>query len=462
MAFKKRRRGRQSELFQPSQRAAVAIEPTHRLVMLADTLDWDEILDVVEEIRATKLKNNAGRPPRLRALVGAVLLKATRDMTLREAEDLIRHYAPARYLCGLMDTDWSPDHNTLHDFEKLLGEEGVRRLNEYVVKRAVREKLADPSLVVGDTTAQEAAIPYPNEMRLMAAFLSSLIVASKHAGTKIKEFVRAGKDTFEAAKTTLRDHRLFAKTADQRRRTIARMMGHVRQLQAKLAPVMAIASPARLKGYGIVAFAKVQRLHGVMKALLPQIEYWHRTRFVAANKIINLGMSTLYAVVRGKIGKPLEFGLNWGITRLKGGFVLAHVGRTKTEVVDSRYVVKSVEECVRLFGKAPKGYGYDRAGFSEANVEKLQALGVKDIGLAPRGRLAWEVEGATKRRLVSERTRVEASIGTVKCPRYGFNRPRARSEEMMKHCGQRALLGFNLNRLVTRLAERDGIRLATS
>ena len=73
MAFKKRRRGRQSELFQPSQRAAVAIEPTHRLVMLADTLDWDEILDVVEEIRATKLKNNAGRPPRLRALVGAVL-----------------------------------------------------------------------------------------------------------------------------------------------------------------------------------------------------------------------------------------------------------------------------------------------------------------------------------------------------------------------------------------------------
>ena len=129
-------------------------------------------------------------------------------MTLREAEDLIRHYAPARYLCGLMDTDWSPDHNTLHDFEKLLGEEGVRRLNEYVVKRAVREKLADPSLVVGDTTAQEAAIPYPNEMRLMAAFLSSLIVASKHAGTKVKEFVRAGKDKFDAAKTTLRDFRL--------------------------------------------------------------------------------------------------------------------------------------------------------------------------------------------------------------------------------------------------------------
>jgi hypothetical protein len=33
---------------------------------------------------------------------------------------------------------------------------------------------------------------------------------------------------------------------------------------------------------------------------------------------------------------------------------------------------------------------------------------------------------------------------------------------MMGHCGQRAALGFNLNRLVRNLAERGGIRLATS
>ena len=44
-------------------KSVVVIEPTHRLVMLADSLDWDEILDVVDEIRAKKLKSNAGRPP---------------------------------------------------------------------------------------------------------------------------------------------------------------------------------------------------------------------------------------------------------------------------------------------------------------------------------------------------------------------------------------------------------------
>jgi RHS repeat-associated protein len=67
------------------------IEPTHTLVLLGDSLGRDEILDV-EAICAAKLKSNAGRPPQLRALVGAILLRATRDVTLREAEEVIRHY----------------------------------------------------------------------------------------------------------------------------------------------------------------------------------------------------------------------------------------------------------------------------------------------------------------------------------------------------------------------------------
>src|SRR5262249_17301728 len=126
----KRRPTGQGELIPRSTRPTIPIDPSHQLVVLGDQLDWDEILAVVEDIRARRVKSNAGRPPHLRALMGALLLKATRDLTYREAEDLIRYYAPARYLCGLTETEWSPDHNTVHDFEVLLGEEGVRLINE--------------------------------------------------------------------------------------------------------------------------------------------------------------------------------------------------------------------------------------------------------------------------------------------------------------------------------------------
>jgi hypothetical protein len=455
---KKRHHG-QGELIPRSRRPTIPIDPAHQLAVLADELNWDEALSLVEEIRTARLKSNAGRPPHLRALVGALLLKASRDLTFRQAEDLIRYYAPARYLCGLTETEWSPDHNTLHDFEVLLGEEGVRLINEYMVKLALKERLTFSSLAVGDTTAQEAAIPYPNEMKLMAAFMSSVAAAGVRAGKTLRQFVKGVGKHFQVAKETLRDFRLFGKTPKRRRRDVARMMGQVRAVQAKLADALKSAAP-RLRGYGKVAFGKVQKLHAVMLRLLPQIGYWHRTGWVAAKKLISLTMPKLYSVPRGKWGKDIEFGLSWGITRLKGGFVLAHVAAERRELADARYAVKSVEECKRVSGRTPKAYAYDRAGHSAANVKKLRQLGVRHIGLAPRGRTAWEVSGSVKRRLVSERVRIEGSIGTAKSARYGFNRPRARSEEMMGVCGQRAVLGMNLTKLARGLAERGGMQLA--
>jgi hypothetical protein len=54
---------------------------------------------------------------------------------------------------------------------------------------------------------------------------------------------------------------------------------------------------------------------------------------------------------------------------------------------------------------------YDRAGWSEANVAALTKLGVKKIGLAPRGRAEWKVCGKTRETLISERAQVEGGTG---------------------------------------------------
>jgi hypothetical protein len=65
-----------------------------------------------------------------------------------------------------------------------------------------------------------------------------------------------------------------------------------------------------------------------------------------------------------------------------------------------------------------------------------------------------------REQLVAERALVEAGIGTIKSPRYGFNRPSARLAAMMGACGQRAVLGFNSTKLVRELAGRKGMRLS--
>jgi len=436
----------------------IEVAPNHRLVILTEEIDWTELEELVQAIRLSKLKNAAGRPPHLRAVIGALVLRAMRYRTLRDLEDLIRYYAPARFLCGLTETDWSPDANTIQDFEQLIGEEGVKLINERVVKWAVEEKLADPTLVVADMTAQEATIPYPNEMNMMATFVSAIAAASKNVGAALKGFVERAGSLFQTAKKKLREFRLFAKdkTKPVRMKLTSAMANIVEQVQDGLELALNEASQQRMRltKYRKAAWGKVQKLHSTMQTLLPQIRYWIKTGWVAANKIVSLQIPELYSIVRGKVGKKVEFGLSWGITRLRGGYLLATLGKDKTELVDSKFAVRAVKDHIALFGKAPKSYAYDRAGWSEGNVTELKQLGVVEVGLAPRGKAKWQVGGKRKDKLVSERAQVEGGIGSIKSRKYGFTKPAAKTADTMGVCGQRAVLGFNLNKLINGLADR--------
>lgn len=455
---------RQPDLFPRSiVSRPIPIEKNHRLVILANETDWTELEERAETIRMSKVKNEAGRPPHIRVNLGAMMLKATRDMTWREVEDQIRHYAPARYLCGLTETDWTPDFTTVHDFAVLMGEDGVKLINEYVVGWAVEEKLADPSVVVGDTTAQEAAIPHPNEMGMMAAFVRSVLAASKRAGQVFRQFASKVKAQVKRAREKLWHYRLFGKDKPKsvKDKMVAEMAKVIEAINQRLGRSVEASkqTASRLKKFGVVAREKLVRLHQTMAKLVPQIRYWLKTGFVAQGKIISLHIPELYSIVRGKVGKTVEFGLNWGITRLRGGFLLARLAQDRNELQDTYFAVKAVEDFVALFGKAPRAYAYDRGGYSAKNLKALKKLGVKEVGLAPRGRADWAVSEAVKEKLVSERAQVEGGIGAVKSSRYNFHRPRARSVRMMSACGQLAVLGFNLNKLVRGLAARKEVEV---
>lgn len=459
-----RRKGgsRQPDLIPRSKQSTISLPDNHPMVVLTDTIDWTEMEARAEKIRAKKLKNAAGRPPRLRATLGALTLMALRSRPYREVEEQIRYYAPARYLCGLTESDWTPDFTTVHDLAQLLGEEGVKLINEGVVEQAVELGLADAKVAVADMTAQEATIPHPNEMGLMGGFLRTIERASRKAGETFKRFLGKAGSKLKAAREKLRQYRLFAKTKEAKDRAMKQMAKLVEGLNAGLGKAIKEACVAghNLRGHCVTAARKLSELYQTMGKLLPQIRHWLRTGRVATGKIINLYIPELYSIVRGKVGKTVEFGLSWGLTRLRGGFILVTMARERGDLHDSSFAVRAVEDLAVLFGKAPRAYAYDRAGHSAENIARLRKIGVRDVGLAPRGRTAWSVKGRVKEKLIRERTLVEGSIGTIKGPKYGFNHPAARSAAMMGVCGQRAALGFNLTKLVRGIAGRRKLRLA--
>ena len=393
-------------------------------------------------IRSTKINKESGPSPHYRQLLGAVALMAVKNITYREAEDQIAHYAPAKFLCELMDTDWSLDHVTIFEFMQMLGPEGMEQINQSILLKAKAHGLLDPGIVMGDSTAQDAHIPYPNEVGLMARYTELITKSLKNIRGKFNTIKGKIKDTASDVKNLLRNSHLFAKTKEAKRKVSKKMYHVVSDLHQKIKGLLQSGYKLRTK-----AGKEVMRLSDLMETLLPQMLHFINTGFVASKKIIHLQIPELYSIVRGKAGKKVEFGLKWGVNRIGGGFVQGFLMGDGKHSSDLQFCVEGVKRHADLFGESPKIYGYDRGGFSPENLKKVAKMGVKHVGIAPKGNNDWVVSDSMSDKIKRERAQVEGSIGTIKSSRYGFNKPKAHSKNAMVSCGHRSILGFNLMKL---------------
>lgn len=427
--------------------AHIVIRDKHELVLLTDAMPWSEIIESAMNIRASRVKGNSGPEPHYRELLGAVTLMAVRSITYRQAEDLIAHYAPARYLCGLMDSTWQPDHITIFEFTQMLGPEGMDVLNKTALLHAQSVGVLDPSRMMSDTTAQEAMIPYPNEVGLMKRFTDLVSRNAKKASGKFALVKGKAREIASKMKGLVRRSHLFAKTKEAKRKVGKKIYHTTMELHELLKECVS-------RGYGgrTKAALELARLSEVMDRLLPQILFFLETGFVAAKKVIHLQAPELYAIVRGKAGKSVEFGLKWGINRIDG-FVLGFLMNEGEHVSDQRFCIQAIKEHSALFGEAPKAFGFDRGGYSSINIKKAKNLGVKDIGIAPTGKTAWAVSEGKAEKIRRERAQVEGSIGTLKSRKYGFNKPDAKTMRSMQTYGHRSILGFNVMKMVRELAD---------
>ena len=433
----------QPSLFEQSTRVKIVLNEDHELVKLSHLVNWTMLITLAASIRASKVKKETGPEPQYRALLGALALMAMRKMTYREAEDMVAHYAPARYLCGLMDSDRTLDHVTIFEFMAMLGADGVEKANTMILGTAQKHKLLDSSELMSDTTAQEAMIPYPNEVGLMARFMRLVQKTVGRLGGKFAGIKATVKDAVAKVKGLVRNSHLFAKTKEQKTKVGKKLYHTVKKVHAEIADLLA-------EGYKLSSSAgqELTEVTKVMGQLMPQILHFFTTGFVASKKIIHLQMSDLYSIVRGKAGKRVEFGLKWGINRLGGGFLQGFLLAGGKHASDQRFCIEALKRHQAVFGAAPKVFGYDRGGYSQSNIKRATKMGVTHVGIAPQGKAPWAVSEKMAERIRRKRAQVEGGIGTIKAPIYGFNKPNARSTAAMARCGQRAILGFNMRKLV--------------
>lgn len=246
-----------------------------------------------------------------------------------------------------------------------------------------------------------------------------MTIISRTSGKLRGKFDAAKCEIKEAAskvKGLLRNAHLFAKGRDQKKKIEKKMYHTVKTIQVMIEDLISRGANVQSK-----AGQELAKINGVMEKLLPQIKHFLDTNFVAAGKVIHLQIPKLYAIVRGKAGKGVEFGLKWGLSRMRGGFLSAFLmngGRLRSDPV---FCLQAIREHIALFGKPPRVFGFDRGGDCFANVKRAKKLGVKHVGIAPKGKKDWSVSHRMINRIRRERAQVEGSIGTVKSRLYQFN-----------------------------------------
>src|SRR5216683_4891751 len=201
------------------------------------------------------------------------------------------------------------------------------------------------------------------------------------------------------------------------------------------------------------ARAPLGAMHAVAKRLIPQIVPWITTGVVAKGKIVHAGVLQARAIVRNKVGKKVEFGLPYLLSRLGGGYVFGTLIRGVVD--ESKMPLQALAGYRAIFGAqaTPALVVYDRGGYATATIRALDNEGVKEIGIQPKGQGAWHVAEAVRETVRSERGKTEGIIGTLKTDKYGFNRPTERLWHTLEMAGPRSILSFNLNKLMRDLVQ---------
>ncbi|MDD3926784.1 MAG: ISNCY family transposase [bacterium] len=350
-----------------------------------------------------------------------------------------------------------PHHTTLVKLDKRYGSSTVEELNKKVLLAAKEKKVLTGRKMRVDTTVVEADIHYPTDISLLHDGIKAItrsIKRIKAAGAAQDE--RFTDHTRKAKKILLGATRVCRKRLKSGAKDVK---AAVKQMQ-KLAEDVSSAAQRVIDATGHKAnetippvFHNARKMIERTKAIIDQTEQVISGNYHIENRIVSLHDTDARPIVKGKTGKPVEFGEKVLIQENEKGIV------TSYEVYDSNpnddtLLKPALDKHVQIFGKAPSSVATDRGFSSVANERMLQEAGVKKISLPRKGKKSKARQQHERqswfKRLQRFRAGGEATISYLK-RRFGLRRSLYHQHEGMKRWVGHGIMVMNLIRIAAML-----------
>lgn len=287
----------------------------NRWVKKAQIIPWGKI-----EVRyAALFPSNTGNVAKpLRLALGALFIQQEYGYSDEEIVLQIQENPYLQYFCGYSGFDDSKppfDSSSMVHFRKRITPEILGEINEMIIQEAQQDSDDDndndenSGTMIVDATCAPSQIRYPqdvsllNEARENAEKLVDLLHDPAH-GKKPRTYrKRARKDYLKYARS--RKH-----TAKMTRKAIGKQLGYLRR---DLSYIDAMLEHGKT--------LKVREMHRLetIRHIYEQQKYMYDNRtHIVPDRIVSVSQPFVRPIVRGKAGKPVEFGMKLDISVVDG------------------------------------------------------------------------------------------------------------------------------------------------
>jgi IS5 family transposase len=332
----------------------------------------------------------------------------------------------------------APHPTTLMKITTRCGPAAIDALNEALLAKAVEARVLKTNRVRADTTVIEANVAYPSDSGLLAKGVAKIAKTVKKLRT-----MGYGTRTKLADKTRTVQSRARSINANLKRRNDDKLI-EVRRINTDLAGIAErvarqadrVVRNARRKlrilgdqasGLARAAVETLARTAELTRRVAAQTrQRLAGTTPDGATRIVSLHDRDARPIVKGRLGKPVEFGYKAQIVDNEDGVIVDHnveVGNPP----DAPQLAPAIRRIKKRTGKAPRAVTADR-GYGERGVEDdLRNEGVRHVVLPTKGRPSKARQHVENRRafrnMVRWRTGCEGRISCLKRD-FALNRSR--------------------------------------
>jgi IS5 family transposase len=346
-----------------------------------------------------------------------------------------------------------PHPTTLMKITTRCGEAAINGLNEALLAKANEERVLKTNRVRADTTVVEANVAYPSDSSLLAKGAAKMARIAKQL-----RFMGFATRTRLADRTRTVRSRARSINANLKRRNDDKLI-EVRRINSDLAQIAErVARQAdhvvrnarrRLARLGEEASGRARRAVDDLErcaTLTRKIAGQTRQRLAGttpdgATRVVSLHDSDARPIVKGRLGKPVEFGYKAQIVDNEDGVIVDHnveIGNPP----DAPMLTPAIRRIKQRAGRAPRAVTADR-GYGEPGVEAaLREEGVRHVVLPTKGKPNAARRAVEDRRAFKQMVRWRTGCeGRISCAKRDFGLARTRLDGI---AGARTWVGHGI------------------